>query len=96
LPLTVRMVFDGDNDVVRRMNQIQPQKLSSLSIITELAEKGSLVLWTKMSSSVMKKKESFMKEVDEFVFKLMEKCPVENDEKTTLTVKIDVIEDLEG
>jgi hypothetical protein len=90
------MVFDGNDDVVRRMNQIQPQKLSSKSIITELTEKGSLVLWTKMSSSVIKKKESFMKEVDEFVFKLMDKCPVETDEKTTLTVKIDVIENLEG
>jgi hypothetical protein len=44
----------------------------------------------------MQKKESFMKEVDEFVFKLMDKCPVETDEKTTLTVKIDVIEDLES
>ena len=90
------MVFDGNDDVVRRMNQIQPQKLSSESIITELAEQGSLVLWTKMSSSVMKNKESFMKEVDEFVFKLMDKCPVETDEKTILTVKIDVIENLEG
>ena len=90
------MVFDGNDDVVRRMNQIQPQKLSSKSIITELTEKGSLVLWTKMSSSVIKKKESFMKEVDEFVFKLMDKCPVQTDEKTTLTVKIDVIENLEG
>ena len=78
------------------MNQIQPQELSSESIITELAEQGSLVLWTKMSSSVMKNKESFMKEVDEFVFKLMDKCPVETDEKTTLTVRVDVIEDLEG
>ena len=78
------------------MNRIELQKLSSESIIAELAEKGSLVLWIKMSSSVMKKKESFMKEVDEFVFKLMDKCPVETDEKTTLTVKIDVIEDLEG
>jgi hypothetical protein len=90
------MVFDGNDDVVRRMNQILPQKLSSKSTITELTEKGSLVLWTKMSSSVIKKKESFMKEVDEFVFKLMDKCPVETDEKTTLTVKIDVIENLEG
>jgi hypothetical protein len=90
------MVFDGNDDVVRRMHQIQPQKCSSKSIITELTEKGSLVLWTKMSSSVIKKKESFMKEVDEFVFKLMDKCPVETDEKTTLTVKIDVIENLEG
>jgi hypothetical protein len=90
------MVFDGNDDVVRRMNQIQPQKLSSKSITTEFTEKGSLVLWTKMSSSVIKKKESFMKEVDEFVFKLMDKCPVETDEKTTLTVKIDVIENLEG
>jgi hypothetical protein len=90
------MVFDGNDDVVRRINQIQPQKLSSKFIITQLTEKGSLVLWTKMSSSVIKKKESFMKEVDEFVFKLMDKCPVETDEKTTLTVKIDVIENLEG
>ena len=90
------MVFDGNDDVVRKMNQIQPQKLSSKSIITELTEKGSLVLWTKMSSSVIKKKESFMKEVDEFVFKLMDKCPVETDEKTIPTVKIDVIENLEG
>ena len=43
----------------------------------------------------MKEKESFMKEVDEFVFKLKDKCPVETDKKTTLTVKIEVIEDLE-
>ena len=90
------MEFDRNDDVVRRLNRIQPEELSSESIIPELAEKGSLVLWTKMSSSVMKKKESFMKEVDEFVFKLMDKCPVETDEKTILTVKIDVIEDLEG
>ena len=90
------MVFDGNDDVIRRMNQFQPHKFYSESIITELAEQGSLVLWTKMSSSVMQKNESFMKEVDEFVFKLMDKCPVETDEKTTLTVKIDVIENLEG
>ena len=96
MPLTVRMEFDRNDDVVHRLNQIQPEELSTESIITELAEKGSLVLWTKMLSSVMKKKESFMKEVDEFVFKLMDKCPVKTDEKTTLTVKIDVIEDLEG
>ena len=90
------MVFDGNDDSIRRMNQIQPHKLYSESIVAELVEQGSLVLWTKMSSSVMQKKESFMKEVDEFVFKLMDKCPVETDEKTTLTVKIDVIEDLES
>ena len=96
MPLTVRMEFDRNDDVVHRLNQIQPEELSTESIITELAEKGSLVMWTKMSSSVTKKKESFMKEVDEFVFKLMDKCPVDTDEKTTLTVKIDVIEDLEG
>jgi hypothetical protein len=90
------MVFDGNDDSIRRLNQIQPHILYSKSIITELAEQGSLVLWTKMSSSVMQKKESFMKEVDEFVFKLMDKCPMETDENTTLTVKIDVIEDLEG
>ena len=36
-----------------------------------------------------------MKEVDDFVYKLIDKCPVAIDEKTTLTVKIDAIEDLE-
>ena len=90
------MVFDGNNDIIRSMNQIQPHKLSSKSTTTELKEQGSLVLWTKMSSSVMKNKEYFMKEVDEFVYKLMDKCSVETDEKTTLTVKIDVIENLDG
>jgi hypothetical protein len=90
------MVFDGNKDIVHSMTQIHPQKMSSKSTITELKEHGSLVLWTKMSSSVMKNKESFMKEVDEFVFKLMDKCSVETDEKTTMTVKIDVIADLEG
>ena len=87
MPLTVRMIFIENDDVVRRLNQIHPQKLSSDSIITELAEKGT--------SSIMKKKESFMKEVDDFVYKLIDKCPVAIDEKTTLTVKIDATEDLE-
>ena len=48
MPLTVRMVFDGNDDVVRRLKQIQPQELSPESIITELAEEGT--------SSIMKKK----------------------------------------
>jgi uncharacterized protein YlaN (UPF0358 family) len=66
------------------------------SVTVELVEDGSLVIWTKLNSSVVKSREQFTENMDKFMVNLFRNCPIETEKETKFSVKIDIIDSTEG
>jgi hypothetical protein len=66
------------------------------SVTVELIEDGSLVIWTKLNSSVVRSRGQFTDNMDKFMVNLFRKCPIETEKETKFSVKIDIIDSTEG
>ena len=66
------------------------------SVTVELIEDGSLVIWTKLNSSVVRSRGQFIDNMDKFMVNLFRKCPIETEKETKFSVKIDIIDSTEG
>jgi hypothetical protein len=66
------------------------------SVTAEHVEYGSLVIWTKLNSSVVKSRGQFTDNMDKFMVNLFRKCPIETEKETKFSVKIDIIDSTEG
>jgi uncharacterized protein YlaN (UPF0358 family) len=57
---------------------------------------SSLVIWTKLNSSVVKSRGQFTEHMDIFMVNLFRNCPIETEKETKFSVKIDIIDSTEG
>lgn len=76
--------------------QNNPELPDTEDMQTDLAEDGSLVVWAKMKSSVLKEKEKFETTVEKYVKNMFHIHPFRTDQDTQLNIKIDVINGMEG
>lgn len=85
---------------VARVRSIQRRLTNDLdvdeSVTVEFVEDGSLVIWTKLNSSVVKSRGQFTEHMDIFMVNLFRNCPIETEKETKFSVKIDIIDSTEG
>ena len=85
---------------VARVRSIQRRLTNDLdvdeSVTVEFVEDGSLVIWTKLNSSVVKSRGQFTENMDKFMVNLFRNCPIETEKETKFSVKIDIIDSTEG
>ncbi|CAC5394762.1 E4F1 [Mytilus coruscus] len=99
---TTQFRYTMKTDDVHLMNDIEkiikenPDKLTIMNGSKDFYEKGSLVLWGKMPTSLTKNRESVKAYMEAFVVNMLENCPHQSDEEATVTVKLDVLKEIEG
>lgn len=85
---------------VARVRRVQRRLTNDLdvdeSVTVEFVENGSLVIWTKLNSSVVKSRGQFTENMDIFMVNLFRNCPIETEKETKFFVKIDIIDSTEG
>lgn len=98
--LTVRYTLSTDDEHV--MNDIQKMikentdKFTTTNMGNDFYEKGSLVIWGKMNTSVTKNRESVKKCMEVFVVNMLENCQINSEKETKVTVKLDILKEIEG
>lgn len=76
--------------------QENPDLTETENIKPDFPEDGSLVVWAKMTSSVLNDKTQFQNTVDKYVNTMFQKHPFQTDRETKLSIKIEVLNNIEG
>ncbi|XP_063405038.1 3'-5' exoribonuclease HELZ2-like [Mytilus trossulus] len=100
--LTTQFRYTLSTDDEHVMNDIQKMikentdKFTTTNMGNDFYEKGSLVIWGKMNTSVTKNRESVKKCMEVFVVNMLENCQINSEKETKVTVKLDILKEIEG